>query len=178
VEEGLEQGVCSRTINGVTLIGPLDRDNCHPSLSANGNGLCHARHRVSDPLSERSPGSFLMRRRGYVEGAQYLCSSYKFALPNARPYLFRNARSHIRRAPKGADSEERTWNGPSTPTTEGRTETVRASSQPRLLFIAAVQDLFRDLWKGFDSAILPNGTVVKDLGALHALVAASPVAAR
>jgi hypothetical protein len=45
-------------------------------------------------------------------------------------------------------------------------------------FIAAVQDLFRDLWKGFDSAILPNGTVVKDLGALRALVAASPVAAR
>jgi hypothetical protein len=45
-------------------------------------------------------------------------------------------------------------------------------------FVAAVQDLLRDLWKGFDSAILPNGTVVKDLGALRALVAASPLAAQ
>jgi hypothetical protein len=44
-------------------------------------------------------------------------------------------------------------------------------------FIAAGQDLLRDVWKGFDSAILPDGTVVKDVGALRALIAASPLAA-
>ena len=45
-------------------------------------------------------------------------------------------------------------------------------------FIAACQDLLRDVWRGFDSAILPNGTVVKDVGGLRALIAASPLAAR
>jgi hypothetical protein len=44
-------------------------------------------------------------------------------------------------------------------------------------FIAAGQDLLRDVWKGFDSAILPDGTVVKDVGALRALIAASPLTA-
>jgi hypothetical protein len=45
-------------------------------------------------------------------------------------------------------------------------------------FIAACHDLLRDVWKGFDTAILPDGTVVKDIGALRALIAASPLAAR
>jgi hypothetical protein len=44
-------------------------------------------------------------------------------------------------------------------------------------FIAAGQDLLRDVWKGFDCAILPDGTVVKDIGALRAIIAASPLAA-
>jgi hypothetical protein len=45
-------------------------------------------------------------------------------------------------------------------------------------FIAAVQDLLGDVWKGFDSAVLPNGTTVKDLTALRAIVAGSPLAAQ
>ena len=45
-------------------------------------------------------------------------------------------------------------------------------------FITAGQDLLPDIWRGFVSAILPDGTVVKDVGALRAMIAASPVAAR
>jgi hypothetical protein len=45
-------------------------------------------------------------------------------------------------------------------------------------FIAAGQDLLRDVRRGFVSAILPDGTEVKDVGALLAIIAASPVAAR
>jgi hypothetical protein len=37
-------------------------------------------------------------------------------------------------------------------------------------FIAAGQDLLRDVWRGFVSAILPDGTVVKDVGALRAII--------
>lgn len=43
-------------------------------------------------------------------------------------------------------------------------------------FIAAGQDLLRDMWRGFVSAILPDGTEVKDVGALRAIIAASPAA--
>jgi hypothetical protein len=43
-------------------------------------------------------------------------------------------------------------------------------------FIMAAEDLLRDVWAGFDSAILPDGTKVKGEGALRALIAASPVA--
>ena len=45
-------------------------------------------------------------------------------------------------------------------------------------FIAAGQDLLRDVSRGFVSAILPDGAEVKDVGALRAIIAASPVAAR
>jgi hypothetical protein len=45
-------------------------------------------------------------------------------------------------------------------------------------FIAAGQDLLRDVWRGFVSAILPDGTEIKDAGALRTLINASPVAAR
>jgi len=45
-------------------------------------------------------------------------------------------------------------------------------------FIAAGQDLLRDVRRGFVSAILPDGTVVKDVGALRAIIAASPLASR
>ncbi len=45
-------------------------------------------------------------------------------------------------------------------------------------FIAAGQDLLRDAWRGFVSAILPDGTEVKDRGALRAIIAANPLAAR
>jgi hypothetical protein len=77
-EEVLEQGVRSCTINRVTLLGPLDRDNCHPSLSTNGNGFCHARpHVTGDPLRERPAVDFLMRRRGYVEAARVGCKKQK-----------------------------------------------------------------------------------------------------
>jgi hypothetical protein len=45
-------------------------------------------------------------------------------------------------------------------------------------FIAAGQDLLRDARRGFVSAILPDGTVVKDIGSLRAMIDASPLAAR
>jgi hypothetical protein len=45
-------------------------------------------------------------------------------------------------------------------------------------FIAAGQDLLHDVWRGFVSAILPDGTEVKGLGALRAIIAASPLATR
>jgi hypothetical protein len=45
-------------------------------------------------------------------------------------------------------------------------------------FITAGQDLLRDVWRGFVSAILPDGTVVKDVGALRAILTASAPAAR
>jgi hypothetical protein len=45
-------------------------------------------------------------------------------------------------------------------------------------FIAAGQDLLRDVWRGFVSATLPNGTEVKDIGALRAMITASPLASR
>jgi len=45
-------------------------------------------------------------------------------------------------------------------------------------FIAAGQDLLRDVWRGFASAILPDGTEIKDVGGLRAIVAASPLAPR
>ena len=44
-------------------------------------------------------------------------------------------------------------------------------------FIAAGQDLLRDVWRGFVSAILPDGTEIKDVGGFRAMIAASPVAA-
>jgi hypothetical protein len=44
-------------------------------------------------------------------------------------------------------------------------------------FIAAGQDLLSDIWRGFVSAILPDGTEIKDVGALRATIAASPLAA-
>jgi len=45
-------------------------------------------------------------------------------------------------------------------------------------FVAAGQDLLRDVRKGFVSAILPDGTELKDARALRAIIAASPLAAR
>jgi hypothetical protein len=43
-------------------------------------------------------------------------------------------------------------------------------------FVAAGQDLLRDVWRGFVSAILPDGTEVKDVRALRAIVGASSLA--
>ena len=43
-------------------------------------------------------------------------------------------------------------------------------------FIAAGQDLLRDVLRGFVSTILPDGTEVKDVGVLRAMVAAGSVA--
>jgi hypothetical protein len=43
-------------------------------------------------------------------------------------------------------------------------------------FIAAAQDLLRDESKEFISATLPNGTEVKGVSALRAIIAASPAA--
>jgi hypothetical protein len=37
-------------------------------------------------------------------------------------------------------------------------------------FIAAAGDLLRDVWRGFVSAILPDGTEIKDAGALRAMI--------
>ena len=45
-------------------------------------------------------------------------------------------------------------------------------------FIAAGQDLLNDIWRGFVSAILPDGTEVNDVGALRAIIVASNLAAR
>jgi hypothetical protein len=43
-------------------------------------------------------------------------------------------------------------------------------------FIMAAKDLLFDVWRGFESAILPDGTLVKGEGALRALLAAKPAA--
>ncbi len=40
-------------------------------------------------------------------------------------------------------------------------------------FLAAGQDLLRDVSRGFVSATLPNGTEVKDIGALRAMITAT-----
>ena len=40
-------------------------------------------------------------------------------------------------------------------------------------FIRASEDLLRDVWRGFVSATLPDGTIVRDEAALRALIAAS-----
>jgi hypothetical protein len=45
-------------------------------------------------------------------------------------------------------------------------------------FIAAARDLLRDVWRGFVSAILPDGTEIKDAGALRAMIGESSVAVR
>jgi len=43
-------------------------------------------------------------------------------------------------------------------------------------FISAAEDLLRNVGKGFESATLPDGTIVRDEGALRAVIAASAVA--
>ena len=40
-------------------------------------------------------------------------------------------------------------------------------------FISAAEDLLRNVWEGFVSATLPDGTIVRDERALRALIAAS-----
>ena len=42
-------------------------------------------------------------------------------------------------------------------------------------FIRAGEDLLRNGWRGFVSATLPDGTIVRDERALRALIAASAV---
>ena len=42
-------------------------------------------------------------------------------------------------------------------------------------FISAAEDLLRNVRKGFVSATLPDGTIVRDERALRALIAASAV---
>ena len=42
-------------------------------------------------------------------------------------------------------------------------------------FISAAEDLLRNVWEGFVSATLPDGTIVRDERALRALIAASTV---
>ena len=42
-------------------------------------------------------------------------------------------------------------------------------------FIRAGEDLLRDAWRGFVSATLPDGTIVRDEARLRALIAASAV---
>jgi hypothetical protein len=42
-------------------------------------------------------------------------------------------------------------------------------------FIGAAEDLLRNAWRGFVSATLPDGTIVRDERALRALIAASAV---
>ena len=42
-------------------------------------------------------------------------------------------------------------------------------------FIKAGDDLLRNAWRGFVSATLPDGTIVRDEPALRALIAASAV---
>ena len=44
-----------------------------------------------------------------------------------------------------------------------------------LAFIRAGEDLLRNAWRGFVSATLPDGTIVRDEPALRALIAASAV---
>jgi hypothetical protein len=45
-------------------------------------------------------------------------------------------------------------------------------------FVAAGQDLLHDVRRGFVSAILADGTEVRDVGALRAIVGASPLPTR
>ena len=40
-------------------------------------------------------------------------------------------------------------------------------------FISAAEDLLRNVWEGFVSATLPDGTIVRDERALRALIAES-----
>jgi hypothetical protein len=42
-------------------------------------------------------------------------------------------------------------------------------------FISAAEDLLRNVWKGFESATLPDGTIVPDERALRTLIAAIAV---
>jgi hypothetical protein len=42
-------------------------------------------------------------------------------------------------------------------------------------FISAAEDLLRNVWEGFVSATLPDGTIVRDEPALQALIAESAV---
>ena len=42
-------------------------------------------------------------------------------------------------------------------------------------FIRACEDLLRNAWRGFVSATLPDGTIVRDERALRALIAAGAV---
>jgi hypothetical protein len=42
-------------------------------------------------------------------------------------------------------------------------------------FISAAEDLLRSVWKGFVSATLPGGTIVRDERALRALIAVTAV---
>ena len=42
-------------------------------------------------------------------------------------------------------------------------------------FIRAAEDLLPNVWRGFVSATLPDGTIVRDERALRALIAASTV---
>lgn len=45
-------------------------------------------------------------------------------------------------------------------------------------FIRAAEYLLRDVSKGFESAVLPDGTVVKDEHALRVLITAKPAASK
>jgi hypothetical protein len=42
-------------------------------------------------------------------------------------------------------------------------------------FIRAAEDLLRNVWRGFVSATLQDGTIVRDERALRALIAASAI---
>ncbi len=42
-------------------------------------------------------------------------------------------------------------------------------------FISAAEDLLRNVWKGFESATLPDGAIVRGEQALRALIAAIAV---
>ena len=42
-------------------------------------------------------------------------------------------------------------------------------------FISAAEDLLRNVWKGFKSATLPDGTIVRDERGLRTLIAAIAV---
>ena len=42
-------------------------------------------------------------------------------------------------------------------------------------FIDAAEELLSNVWRGFVSATLPDGTIVRDQRALRALIVASPI---
>ena len=70
---------------------------------------------------------------------------------------------------------DRRWNGSSRATTAERIETAKNRFTTEVAFIGAAEDLLRNAWRGFVSATLPDGTIVRDEPALRALIAASAV---
>jgi hypothetical protein len=71
-------------------------------------------------------------------------------------------------------TEDRRWNGSSRATTPERIGDAEHSFATESAFIGAAEDLLRNVWEGFVSA-LPDGTIVRDEPALRALIAASTV---